>query len=41
MNRDKIVVSEIIQKYCISDYFVEYEGDSISSKATPLEEMEY
>ena len=32
MNRDHYVVFEIAPKYCISDYFVGYEGYSISSK---------
>ena len=31
-NRDHSVVFEIAPKYCISDSFVDYEGDSISSK---------
>ena len=32
MNRDHYVVFEIAPKYCISDYFVDYDGYSISSK---------
>ena len=28
-----MVILEIASKYCISDYFVDYEGFSISSKA--------
>ena len=32
MNRDHYVVLEIAPKYCISDYFVDYDGYSISSK---------
>ena len=31
-NRDHSVVFEIASKYCISDYFVEHDGYSISSK---------
>ena len=31
-NRDHSVVFEIASKYCISDYFVDYDGYSISSK---------
>ena len=31
-NRDYSVVFEIASKYCISDYFVDYDGYSISSK---------
>ena len=31
-NRDHSVVFEIAPKYCISDSFFDYEGDSISSK---------
>ena len=31
-NRDHSVVFEIASKYCILDYFVEYDGYSISSK---------
>ena len=33
MNRDHSVVFEIAPKYCISDFLVDYEGYSISSKA--------
>ena len=29
-NRDHFVVSEIASKYCISDYFVDHDGFSIS-----------
>ena len=32
MNRDHSVICEIASKYCTSDSFVNYEGDSISSK---------
>ena len=32
MNRDHSVVFEIASTYCISDSFVDYDGDSISSK---------
>ena len=32
-NRDHSVVFEIASKYCISNYFVDYDGYSISSKA--------
>ena len=32
MNRDHSVVSEIASKYLISDYFVDHDGYSISSK---------
>ena len=32
MNRDHSVIFEIVSKYCISDYFVDYDGYSISSK---------
>ena len=32
MNRDHSVVFEIAPKYCILDYFVDYDGYSISSK---------
>ena len=32
MNRDHSVVSEIASKYCISDFFVDHDGYSISSK---------
>ena len=32
MNRDHSVTFEIVPEYCISDYFVDYEGYSISSK---------
>ena len=32
MNRDHSVVFEIASKYWISDYFVDYDGYSISSK---------
>ena len=32
MNQDHSVVFEIANKYCISDSFVDYGGDSISSK---------
>ena len=31
-NRDHSVIFEISSKYCISDYFVDYDGYSISSK---------
>ena len=31
-NRDHTVVFEIASKYCISDFFVDYESYSISSK---------
>ena len=31
-NRDHSVIFEIASKYCISDFFVDYEGYSISSK---------
>ena len=31
-NRDHSVVFEIASKYCISDFFVDYDGYSISSK---------
>ena len=31
-NRDHSVVFEIASKYCISNYFVDYDGYSISSK---------
>ena len=31
-NRDHSVVFKIVPKYCISDYFIGYEGYSISSK---------
>ena len=31
-NRDHSVIFEIVSKYCISDYFVDYDGYSISSK---------
>ena len=30
--RDHCVIFEIAPKYCISDSFVDYDGDSISSK---------
>ena len=32
MNRDHSVVFEIASKYCISDYFVDRDGYSVSSK---------
>ena len=32
MNRDLCVIFEISSKYCISDFFVDYDGYSISSK---------
>ena len=32
MNRDYSVIFEIASKYCILDYFVDYDGYSISSK---------
>ena len=32
MNRDHSVIFEIAPKYCISDFFVDSEGYSISSK---------
>ena len=32
MNGDHFVIFEIPSKYCISDYFVDYDGYSISSK---------
>ena len=32
MNPDHSVVFEIAPKYCIADSFVDYEGNSISSK---------
>ena len=32
MNRDHSVVFEIASKYCISDSFVDHDGDSVSSK---------
>ena len=32
MNRHLSVVFEIASKYCILDSFVDYDGDSISSK---------
>ena len=32
MNRDHSVNFEIASKYCISDFFVDYDGYSISSK---------
>ena len=31
-NRDHCFIFEIATKYCISDFFVDYEGYSISSK---------
>ena len=31
-NRDNSVTFEIASKYCISDFFVDYDGYSISSK---------
>ena len=31
-NQDHSVIFEIAPKYCISDYFTDYEGYSISSK---------
>ena len=31
-NRDHSVIFEIALKYCLSDSFVDYEGNSISSK---------
>ena len=30
MNRDHCVIFEIASKYCISDSFVDYDGDSTS-----------
>ena len=32
MNRDHSVIFETVSKYCISDYFVDHDGYSISSK---------
>ena len=32
MNRDHPGIFETASKYCISDSFVDYDGDSISSK---------
>ena len=32
MNRDHSVILEIVSKYCILNYFVDYDGYSISSK---------
>ena len=32
MNRDHSVIFEIAPKYCISDYFVDFEDNSMSSK---------
>ena len=32
MNRDHSVIFEIAPKYCISDSFVDFEGNSIFSK---------
>ena len=32
MNRDHSVIFEVASKYCISDFFVDYGGYSISSK---------
>ena len=32
MNRDYSLIFEIASKYCISDFFVDYDGYSISSK---------
>ena len=32
MNRDHSVIFEIVSRYCILNYFVEYDGCSISSK---------
>ena len=32
MNRDHSVIFEIASKYCISDFFVDHDGYSISSK---------
>ena len=32
VNRDHSVVFETAPKYCISDSFVDYQGDSISSR---------
>ena len=32
MNRDHSVIFENAPKYCISDCYVDYEGDSMSSK---------
>ena len=32
MNTDHSVIFETASKYCISDYFVDYDGYSISSK---------
>ena len=31
-NRDHSVIFEVASKYCISDYFVDHDGYSISSK---------
>ena len=31
-NRDHCIVFEIASKYCVSDFFVDYDGYSISSK---------
>ena len=31
-NRDHSVIFEIVSKYCISDFFVDYDGYSISSE---------
>ena len=31
-NRDHSVIFEIASKYCISEFFVDYDGYSISSK---------
>ena len=31
-NRDHSIIFEIASKYCISDFFVDYDGYSISSK---------
>ena len=32
MNRDHSVIFEIASKYCISDFFVDHDGYSISSE---------
>ena len=32
MNRDHFVVYETASKYCISDFFVDHDGYSVSSK---------
>ena len=41
-NRDHSIIFEIASKYCISDFFVDYDGYSISSKwflATVVDKM--